>query len=93
MERKILLYIGEKNLIGRTVYFSEDAEHALRHWLRTRKVDKEYLFYVTSREQLCYAAAWKVMKHTMKRAGLSYKKYSLHHLRHYVETDIMESVA
>ncbi len=37
-ERKILLYLGEKNFIGRSVYFSEDAENALRHWLRTRKV-------------------------------------------------------
>ncbi len=90
-ERKILLYIGEKNLIGRTVYFSEDAEQALRHWLRTRKADKEYLFYGTTREQLCYAAAWKVMKHTMKRAGLSQKKYSLHHLRHTFATEMLNS--
>jgi len=90
-ERKILLYIGEKNLIGRAIYFSEDAEHALRHWLRNRKSEKEYLFYGTTREQLCYAAAWKVMKHTVERAGLSHKKYSLHHLRHTFATDMLNS--
>jgi len=90
-ERKVLLYIGEKNLIGRTIYFSEDADHALRHWLRTRKAEKEYLFYGTTRERLCYAAAWKVMKHTMKRAGLSHKKYSLHHLRHTFATEMLNS--
>ncbi len=90
-ERKILLYLGEKNLIGRSVYFSEDAEHALRHWLRTRKAEKEYLFYGTTREQLCYAAAWKVMKNTLKSVGLSHKKYSLHHLRHTFATDMLNS--
>jgi len=39
-DRKILIYLGSKNYQGRAVYFSEDAEHALKHWLRIRDSKK-----------------------------------------------------
>ncbi len=61
-ERKILLYVGEKNYQGRVVYYSEDAERALREWLQTRDEQREYLFYSPSKETLSYVAAWMVMK-------------------------------
>ncbi|MBT8361208.1 MAG: tyrosine-type recombinase/integrase, partial [Deltaproteobacteria bacterium] len=35
-DQKILLYIGSKNYEGREVYYSSDAEQALKQWLRTR---------------------------------------------------------
>jgi len=35
-ERKILIYLGEKNFQGRAVYFNEDAEKSLLQWLMTR---------------------------------------------------------
>ncbi len=90
-ERKILLYLGEKNYLGRVVYFSEDAEHALLEWLRGRDKQKEYLFYSPTREILGYVAAWMVMKKTLKRAGLSGKGYSLHSLRHTFATDMLNA--
>lgn len=90
-ERKILLYLGEKNYLGRVVYFSEDAEHALLEWLRVRDKQKEYLFYSPTRETLGYVAAWMVMKKALKRAGLSGKGYSLHSLRHTFATDMLNA--
>ena len=64
-DRKILIYLGSKNYQGREVYFSEDAEHALKHWLRIRDSKKRYLFYGTRGEQLSYTTAWGVMKKTL----------------------------
>lgn len=90
-DRKILIYLGSKNYQGRAVYFSEDAEHALKHWLRLRDRNQKYLFYGVRQEQLCYSAAWSVMKKTLERAGLAYKKYSLHSLRHTFATEMINS--
>ena len=90
-DRKILIYLGSKNYKGRAVYFSEDAEQALKHWLRVRDSSKTYLFYGVRKEQLCYSAAWSVMKNTSEHAGLAGKKYSLHSLRHTFATDMVNS--
>ncbi len=68
-DRKILIYLGSKNYQGRAVYFSEDAEHALKHWLRIRDSQKRYLFYGTPGERLSYSTAWGVMRKTLERAG------------------------
>jgi integrase len=35
-ERKILLWVGEKNRTGRVVYLSEDACEAVRAWIEAR---------------------------------------------------------
>ena len=90
-DRKILIYLGSKNYQGRAVYFNEDAEHALKHWLRLRDSNQSYLFYGVRKEQLSYSAAWSVMKKTLERAGLADKKYSLHSLRHTFATDMINS--
>ena len=90
-DRKILIYLGSKNYQGREVYFSEDAEHALKHWLRIRDDKKRYLFYGTRGEQLSYTTAWGVMRKTLERAGLVHKKYSLHSLRHSFATDMINA--
>ena len=34
--QKLLLYVGAKNYAGREVYYSSDAEQALKQWPRTR---------------------------------------------------------
>ena len=44
-ERKIHIYEGEKNCLGRVVYLSDDALMALGLWLKKRDKTKEYLFY------------------------------------------------
>ena len=88
-DRKILIYIGSKNYQGRAVYYSDDAEQALKHWLRVRDSSQHYLFYGRPGKQLSYSTAWGVMRKTLERAGLSNKGYSLHSLRHTFATDML----
>ena len=90
-ERKILIYIGEKNYQGRVVYYSEDAEQALRQWLTTRNKDSVYLFPGNKGGPLSYGAAWGVMHKILERADLSDKGYSLHNLRHTFATDMLNA--
>jgi site-specific recombinase XerD len=90
-ERKILLYLGEKNLHGRIVYYSSVADHALRKWLTLRKTTSEYLFYGYADQQLSYVAAWMIMKEAVKKAGLEHKGYSLHSLRHTFATNMLNA--
>lgn len=90
-ERKILLYVGEKNFHGRVVYFSEDAENALLEWLRVRNSQKEYLFYSPTRDNISYVAAWNVMRKLLKKADLLNKGYSLHSLRHTFATTMLNA--
>jgi integrase len=44
-ERRIEIYEGAKNRIGRVVYLSEDALTALTAWCEERDPRNEYLFY------------------------------------------------
>jgi site-specific recombinase XerD len=90
-ERKILIYLGEKNYWGRVAYFSEDAERALQQWLEARNQEKEFLFYSRSREKISYVAAWTVMKNLLVKAGLAHKGHSLHSLRHTFATDTLNA--
>jgi len=85
----ILLYVGSKNYEGREVYYSSDAEQALKDWLRTRDATKRYLFYGRSDKPLSYVSAWTVMRKALERAGLSDKGYSLHSLRHTFATEMI----
>ncbi len=88
-EQTILLYVGSKNYEGREVYYSSDAEQALKDWLRTRDPTKRYLFYGRLDQPLSYGSAWAVMRKALERAGLSDKGYSLHNLRHTFATDMI----
>ena len=90
-ERKILLYLGEKNLHGRTVYYSSAAELALNKWLSMRNPTSEYLFYGRGGKELSYVAAWMIMKKALKKVGLEGKGYSLHSLRHTFATNMLNS--
>ena len=90
-ERKILIYQGEKNYQGRVVYFSEDAEKALKNWLKIRNEQKQYLFYGKKLIQLCYSAAQSLMEKNLAKTGLSHKGYSLHSLRHTFATDMLNA--
>ena len=90
-ERKILLYLGEKNLHGRVVYYSSVADQALRQWLALRKPTSDYLFYGYAGQQLSYVAAWMIMKKAVQKAGLEHKGYSLHSLRHTFATNMLNA--
>jgi integrase/recombinase XerD len=90
-ERKILLFIGEKNLHGRTVYYSREAEQALKSWLAVRDQDSNYLFYGNKGRELSYVGAWMIMKNAVRKAGLEQKGYSLHSLRHTFATSMLNA--
>jgi site-specific recombinase XerD len=90
-DQKILLYVGSKNYEGREVYYSTDAEQALKHWLRLRDKTKRYLFYGRSDKPLSYVAAWNAMRKTLERADLLDKGYSPHSLRHTFATEMINS--
>jgi integrase/recombinase XerD len=90
-ERKILLYLGEKNLHGRVVYYSSAAEQALDKWLVIRETASDYLFYGYAGRQLSYVVAWMIMKEAVQKAGLEHKGYSLHSLRHTFATNMLNA--
>ena len=90
-ERKIILYLGEKNYQGRVVYYSDAAEQALNNWLATRNPARKYLFYGRRNSKLCYARAWGVMREALQNAGLEHKGYSLHSLRHTFATNMLNA--
>lgn len=90
-ERKILLYVGEKNLHGRTVFYSTAAEQALQKWLTLRDTTSEYLFYGYAGKELSYVVAWMIMKNALHKAGLEGKGYSLHSLRHTFATKMLNA--
>lgn len=90
-ERKILIYLGEKNYQGRAVYMSEDATQALQDWFTIRNTKKRYLFYGTKYPKMSYGAAYSLMRSCLTRACLLDKNYSLHSLRHTFATDMLNA--
>ena len=90
-ERKILLWVGEKNRTGRVVYLSEDACEALRAWERKRDAGKALLFYAQGRSSMSYTGARRLLGKYLKKANLSHKGYSLHGLRHTCATELLNA--
>lgn len=90
-DQKILIYVGSKNYEGREVYYSADAEQALKHWLRIRDRTKRFLFYGRADKPLSYVAAWSAMRKTLEQASLLDKGYSPHSLRHTFATDMINA--
>lgn len=75
-ERKIMIYVGEKNFQGRAVYYSEDAEQALKKWLKIRSSYSPVLFPGRSvGGSISYVTALKAMQNILARAALSDKGY------------------
>ena len=57
-ERRIEIYEGGKNRLGRVVYLSDDAVIALRKWLKERDTWEEYLIYSRGRtDTMSYSTA------------------------------------
>lgn len=92
-ERKIEIYEGEKNRLGRVVYLSEDAVLALRKWLKERDTWEEYLFYSPSggTDTMPYSTARLIFHKYIAKAGLVNKGYSLHALRHTFATELLNA--
>ena len=56
-DRKIDIYEGEKNRVGRVVYLSEDAVKALEDWLKIRDPRQAFLFYTPGKQTMSYSTA------------------------------------
>jgi integrase/recombinase XerD len=89
-ERKIEIYEGEKNRLGRVVYLSDDAVMALRKWLKKRNPGEEYLIY-TRTETMSYSTARTIFRRYLMRAGLADQGYTLHTLRHTFATEFLNA--
>jgi len=90
-ERKIHLFEGEKNSLGRVVYLSDDALFALRRWLSKRDHKKGVLFYGRGRDQLGYSSARHLFVKYLKKAGLENRGYTVHSLRHTFASELLNA--
>jgi integrase/recombinase XerD len=90
-ERKVHLFEGEKNSMGRVVYLSDDALFAMKLWLRRRDKSKEFLFYGQSNGHLCYSTGRNLFVKYLKRAGLDQKGYTVHCLRHTFASELLNA--
>lgn len=90
-DRRIDIYEGEKNRIGRVVYLSDDAMKALQAWIKVRDPYKVFLFYATGSDSMCYSTAYTMFAQYLKKADLSHKGYSLHALRHTFASELLNA--
>jgi integrase/recombinase XerD len=90
-ERKMHLFEGEKNSLGRVVYLSDDAPFAVRLWLAKRDPDKELLFYGQGRDRLVYSSARHLFVKYLSRAGLEHKGYTVHALPHTFASELLNA--
>ena len=90
-DRKVHLYEGEKNSMGRVVYLSDDALFALKLWLRRRDKNKEFVFYGQSNGHLCYSTGRGLFVKYLQKAGLDQKGYTVHCLRHTFASELLNA--
>jgi site-specific recombinase XerD len=89
--RKVHLYEGEKNSMGRVVYLSDDALFAIKLWLRRRDKSKEFVFYGQGQGPLCYSTGRYLFIKYLKRAELDQKGYTVHCLRHTFASELLNA--
>jgi site-specific recombinase XerD len=90
-DRKVHLFEGEKNSMGRVVYLSDDALFAIKLWLRRRDKDKEFVFYSRGNTHLCYSTGRSRFVRYLKKAGLDQKGYTVHCLRHTFASELLNA--
>jgi integrase/recombinase XerD len=90
-ERKIAIWEAQKNLVGRVVYVSDDAAHALDAWFKKRDPNKGLLFYGRGYNPLSYQGARVMFGKYLKKAGLDHKGYTLHCLRHTFASEVLNA--
>jgi site-specific recombinase XerD len=90
-DRKIHLYEGEKNSMGRVVYLSDDALFEIKLWLRRRDKNKEFVFYGRGNGHLCYSTGRSRFVNYLKKAGLEQKSYTVHCLRHTFASELLNA--
>ncbi len=90
-DRRVDIYEGEKNRIGRVVYLSEDAMKALKAWIKVKDSHKVFLFYATGKNAMSYTSAYLMFKGYLTKAGLAHKGYCLHALRHTFASELLNA--
>ena len=92
-ERRIEIYEGEKNRLGRVVYLSEDAVCALEAWFHERVQWKDYVFHDRGRmnKRICYSTARTRFMRYVQKAGLLQRGYTVHTLRHTFATELLNA--
>ncbi|NKE73830.1 tyrosine-type recombinase/integrase [Candidatus Manganitrophus noduliformans] len=90
-DRKIHLFEGEKNSMGRVVYLSDDALFAIKLWLRRRQKSKPFVFYGQGNKGICYSTGRNLFVKYLKRAGLEQKGYTVHCLRHTFASELLNA--
>ena len=90
-ERKIHLFEGEKNSMGRVVYLSDDALFAIKLWLRRRDKNKAFVFYGQGNTHLCYSTGRGLFMKYLKKAGLDQKGYTVNCLRHTFASELLNA--
>jgi site-specific recombinase XerD len=90
-DRKVHLFQGEKNSMGRVVYLSDDAVSALKLWLRRRDPNQEFVFYGQGNKPICYSTGRSRFVKYIQKAGLEPKGYTVHCLRHTFASELLNA--
>jgi site-specific recombinase XerD len=90
-DRKVHLFQGEKNSMGRVVYLSDDVLSALKRWLRQRDQNKEFIFYGNSNKPICYSTGRSRFMRYIQKAALEQKGYTVHCLRHTFASELLNA--
>jgi integrase/recombinase XerD len=90
-DRKVHLFQGGKNSMGRVVYLSDDVLLALKGWLRQRDQNKEFVFYGQGNKPVCYSTGRSRFVKYIQKAGLEPKGYTVHCLRHTFASELLNA--
>jgi len=90
-DRKVHLFQGEKNSMGRVVYLSDDVLVALKLWLRRRDQNQEFVFYGHGNKPVCYSTGRSRFVKYIQKAGLEGKGYTVHCLRHTFASELLNA--
>jgi integrase/recombinase XerD len=90
-DRKVHLFQGEKNSMGRVVYLSDDVLSALKRWLRQRDPNQEFVFYGQGNKPICYSTGRSRFVKYIQKAGLEDKGYTVHCLRHTFASELLNA--
>jgi len=90
-DRKVHLFQGEKNSMGRVVYLSDDVLLALKLWLRRRDPNQMFVFHGRGNKPICYSTGRSRFVKYIQKAGLEEKGYTVHCLRHTFASELLNA--
>jgi integrase/recombinase XerD len=90
-DRKIHLFEGEKNSMGRVVYLSNDAVFCLKCWFKRRNPEKTLVFYGKGDRPLCQSTARHSFIKYLRDAEIAHKGYTIHCLRHTFASELLNA--